>query len=110
MALKRLSPQHLTHLYADRLAAGLSPVSVHHIHATVHRALVHAVRWGLVARNVADLVDPPRVQRREMSVLDPDQVRRLLGPREVGRWKPPLPLPLALGYGGASCSVCGGAI
>ena len=78
VSLRRLSPQHLNHLYANRLAAGLSPVSVHHIHATVHRALVHAVRWGLLARNVADLVDPPRVQHREMLVLSPDQVRRLL--------------------------------
>ncbi|MGH7687477.1 MAG: tyrosine-type recombinase/integrase [Candidatus Dormibacteria bacterium] len=78
VVLRRLAPQHLNHLYANRLAAGLSPVSVHHIHATVHRALVHAVRWGLVPRNVADLVDPPRVSRREMSVLSPDQVRRLL--------------------------------
>ncbi|MFN2582049.1 MAG: tyrosine-type recombinase/integrase [Candidatus Dormibacteria bacterium] len=76
--LRRVTPQHLNQLYANRLAAGLSPVSVHHIHATVHRALVHAVRWGLVTRNVADLVDPPRVQHREMLVLSPDQVRRLL--------------------------------
>ena len=78
VTLRRLTPQHLNHLYANRLAAGLSAVSVHHMHATIHRALVHAVRWGLVARNVADLVDPPRMQHREMLVLNPDQVRRLL--------------------------------
>lgn len=78
VSLRRLTPQHLNQLYANRLAAGLSAVSVHHIHGTIHRALVHAVRWGLVARNVADLVDPPRVQHREMLVLSPDQVRRLL--------------------------------
>ena len=78
VGLRRLTPQHLSHLYANRLASGLSPLSVHHIHATMHRALVHAVRWGLVARNVADLVDPPRVQHREMLVLSPEQVRRLL--------------------------------
>ena len=78
VALRRLTPQHLNHLYANRLAAGLSAVSVHHIHGTVHRALVHAVRWGLVTRNVADLVDPPRMERREMTVLGVEQVRGLL--------------------------------
>lgn len=84
VTLRRLAPQHLNQLYANRLAAGLSPVSVHHIHATMHRALVHAVRWDLVARNVADLVDPPRVQHREMLVLSQDQVRRLLAASKDG--------------------------
>ena len=84
VTLRQLAPQHLNQLYANRLAAGLSPVSVHHVHATVHRSLVHAVRWGLVARNVADLVDPPRVQHREMLVLSPDQVRRLLAASKDG--------------------------
>ena len=84
VTLRRLAPQHVNQLYANRLAAGLSPVSVHHIHATMHRALVHAVRWGLVARNVADLVDPPRVEHREMRVLTADQVRRLLAASKDG--------------------------
>ncbi len=76
--LTRLTPQHLSHLYEDRLRAGLGPTSVHHLHATIHTALDQAVRWNLVPRNVADLVDPPRVGRRAMTVLTPEQVRVLL--------------------------------
>jgi integrase len=76
--LTRLTPQHLQRLYADRLKAGLSGTSVHHLHAMLHSALDQAMRWTLVPRNVADLVDPPRIQRHDISTLSPDQVRLFL--------------------------------
>ncbi|HEY4684815.1 MAG TPA: site-specific integrase [Dehalococcoidia bacterium] len=76
--LSRLTPQHLQRLYSERLAAGLSPQSVRHLHAVIHRALEQAARWSLVHRKVADLVTPPRVQRHEMRTLDPEQARRFL--------------------------------
>lgn len=44
----------------------------------LHRALGQAIRWGAVARNVTELVDPPRVSRKEMRALSPDEARRLL--------------------------------
>ncbi len=62
--LVRLSPQHLQRLYAGRLEAGLSPASVVQLHAVLRRALGQAARWGLVTRNVASLVTPPRPERR----------------------------------------------
>ena len=79
VALARLSPQHLQRLYGKRLDAGLSPQSVRHLHAVLHRALEQATRWNLVVRNVADLVTPPRAQRHEMKTFDPAQARLLLG-------------------------------
>ncbi len=39
---------------------GLSPSTVRRIHATLHRALRDAVRWGLLADNPVDRSDPPR--------------------------------------------------
>jgi integrase len=44
----------------------------------LRRALNDALRWGLVARNVATLVTPPRGQRYEVRPLDPVQARRFL--------------------------------
>ena len=41
-------------------------------------ALGHAVKWGLVGRNVALAVDPARPKTKEMRALDADGVRRLL--------------------------------
>lgn len=78
LPLARLGPQHLQRLYAEKLEAGLSPTSVAHLHAVLHRALVQATRWGLTARNVAALVSPPRVKRLEMRTLSPEQVNTLL--------------------------------
>jgi integrase len=76
--LTRLTPQHLQRLYSDRLKAGLSATSVHHLHAMLHSALKQAVRWTLVPRNVAELVDPPRVPRYQISTLAPDAVALFL--------------------------------
>jgi integrase len=53
-------------------------MTVRHLHAVLHGALDDAARWGLVARNVADLVAPPRAARKGMITLSPDQARALL--------------------------------
>lgn len=82
--LRSVSPAHLQTLYADLLAAGsrkgesLSPRSVQITHAFVHRCLVDAVRWGLLDRNPADLVDKPSAPRPEMRAWTPSQVRAFL--------------------------------
>ncbi|MHB1502095.1 MAG: site-specific integrase [Candidatus Dormibacteria bacterium] len=76
--LARLSPQHLQRLYGEMLEAGLSARSVLHVHAVVHRALAQAMRWGVVGRNVADLVDRPHAERPNWRVLDAAQVRLFL--------------------------------
>jgi integrase len=60
LRLSKLSALDLQALYADRLATGLSPTTVHHLHAVLHRALGQAMRLGLLERNVCDLVDAPR--------------------------------------------------
>jgi integrase len=76
--LAKLSPQDLQALYAEKQRAGLSAQTVVHLHRVLHRALVQAVRWNLMVRNVADLVDPPRVIRKEIRPLDAEQSRRFL--------------------------------
>ncbi len=42
------------------------------------QALGQAERWGLVTRNVARLAEPPRVPRRDVRPLTPDQARIFL--------------------------------
>jgi integrase len=68
--LARLEARHLEKVYGDMMRAGLSARTVQYLHSVLHRALGQAARRGLVIRNVADLVDPPRVRRREMTVLN----------------------------------------
>lgn len=76
--LARLTPQNLQKLYAERVASGLSPTTVGHLHAVLHRALAEAARFDLVRRNVASLVKRPRAERHEMTTLSPEQCRALL--------------------------------
>lgn len=57
---------------------GLSPRTVRHHHRIIHDALQHAVRWGLILRNVAQAVDPPRFSNKEMMTLDQSSVQRFL--------------------------------
>lgn len=83
--LAALTPAHLQTLYRAKLDDGLAPKSVKYIHTTLHRALKQAVRWGLVPRNVAAAVDPPRVVTPEMQPLSPDQARTLLAAAEGNR-------------------------
>ena len=76
--LKALTPTHLRGLYRQKTDAGLSARTVGYVHATLHNALEQAVNDGLVARNVADAVKPPRMQREEIEPLTPKQARKLL--------------------------------
>lgn len=57
----------------------LAPKSVRNVHAVLRRALVYAERDELVARNVARLVEVPRVPVREAAALTAGQAIRLLG-------------------------------
>lgn len=76
--LVRLTPDQVQALLDARLAAGLSPRTVHHIRACLRSALNRAMRWGLVSRNAAALTDPPKVPYVEVQPLTPDQARRFI--------------------------------
>jgi integrase len=76
--LKKLNSAHVQSYYRDRLDAGLSGSTVHKMHDILRRGLAQAVTWHLVARNVADVVKPPRPAPREMIALSADETRRLL--------------------------------
>lgn len=56
----------------------LSARSVCHNLTVLKNALNQAVKTGLLVRNVAVLVDAPKVQRHEMQTLGPDQARLFL--------------------------------
>jgi integrase len=88
--LDRLQPTHLSKLYRLKLDEGLSSATVRHIHAVLRRGLTVAVRWGLVARNVAQLVDPPPLASSEIQPLSVEEARALLraacGDRLEARW------------------------
>lgn len=72
--LTRLQPAHIQAMYAAKLSAGLSPRTVKYLHVVLHKALVTALKWGVVGRNVADGVDVPRAHRTEMQTWDETEI------------------------------------
>lgn len=58
--------------------AGLAPRTVLHIHRTLSKALKQATDDGLIPRNAAASVKPPRPCSEEMQPLSKDQVRTFL--------------------------------
>ncbi len=76
--LRNLSPAQVQNLYRQKLDSGLSRRTVQLIHTTLHKALKQAMKWGLVPRNVAEAVDAPRPQKKEIHPLAPEQVKRFL--------------------------------
>jgi integrase len=79
------------------LAAGLSAKTVANVHGVLHRALEQAFRWRLVPANIADLVDPPRVARRQMHALSPEQARHVLAVAEGDPLEPLYRLAITAG-------------
>ena len=95
--MTKLQPADLVRVYQQRRKAGAAPRSVLHLHRVLFRALRFAERWGDVARNVAALVDAPKVSRTEMRALSADEARQLLRTGEADRLGALLVLALSTG-------------
>jgi integrase len=76
--LSKLTTQHVQAMMNDKLASGLSPRTVQYMRSVLRRALGQVLRWGLVSRNVATLVDPPKLEHHEISFLSPTQAKTFL--------------------------------
>jgi integrase len=100
LMLTKLQPAHISEAYAKALTSGrmngpggLSARTVTHMHRVLREALQQALRWQMLPRNPADAVKPPKVERKQMSVLDTDATAELI---EAAR-ETPLFIPILLG-------------
>ena len=96
ITLTSLTPTHIQSYYSRALESGrldgkggLSARTVKHHHRLLAEALGHALKWGLVVRNVALAVNPPKPVDVEMLTLDNTGVHKLL---EASREAPYYPL------------------
>jgi site-specific recombinase XerD len=86
--LQKLSGSQVNALYAKLAETGktdgkhgLSPQTIHHVHACLHKACKDAVRWGQLSRNPLDAADPPRAKgdgSREMHTWTKEQLKAFL--------------------------------
>ena len=101
--LARLSPKDVHNLYRFKLAEGLSRGRVRKVHVTLNRALKDAVRWRYLSRNPAGGVSPPQEYQREIRVLTPKQVKRLLAAARGDRLEAAYVLPATVGIRQGEC-------
>ena len=83
--LSRLNALQISQAYMKALESGrrdgkggLSPRTVHHMHRILKQALADALRWGLLLRNPANAVDPPKVPAKTMKTYDLSQTATLI--------------------------------
>jgi hypothetical protein len=94
--LAKLQPEQIAKAYSDALAhggrngRGLSPRSVRLMHGTLSQALKQAVTWNLLGKNPAASCKPPRVERKQMKVLDMDSTASLIELAKGGRLHMPV--------------------
>jgi integrase len=106
MLLSNLKSSHLQAHYARALSegrkksgqtTGLSAWSVRKHHVILREALSHALKWGLVSKNVALAVDPPKPPRSEARALDSDAAQYILTSTQGTIWHPIFHLALYTG-------------
>jgi integrase len=83
--ITQLKPDVIQKYYSDSLTngrlnkpGGLSPLTVRHHHALLHRALKNAMEWGLIMRNPADAAHPPHPQPSEINIMSKDEIQAFL--------------------------------
>jgi integrase len=84
--LGNLSRAHLKTLYASK--TDLSPTTIRHLHAAMHKALDEAVADNLIARNVATNIKLPKMRKKEIHPLTPDQAKAFLEAARGDRYEP----------------------
>ncbi len=57
---------------------GLSMLTVHKHHRVLYEALKYGVKHGILVRNVAEAVDPPRGRSKKLAVVGPNDVQLIL--------------------------------
>ena len=106
-----LTPRHLDEWYR-KLSTGegrgraLKAASIRRHHAVLSSALSQAVRWGWLDRNPADRSQPPSIERTELQVPSPDEVRALLAAAQKRNKRWGMLLTLALLTGARRGELC----
>jgi len=85
--LKDLRPEHIQCFYTELHKLGTGTYTILKTHAVLHSALEHATKLGIVYRNPARLVQPPKEPATEMKILDESQVSQLLVATIGHPWK-----------------------
>src|SRR3954451_17810078 len=90
--LARVRPKDVQRVVDKMVERGLAPRSVVQGYRVLASSLAQAVRWEMIPTNPAKAVRPPRVERADLTMPEPEQVQAILAAAE-GSW---LRLPILL--------------
>jgi integrase len=110
LRLSAMNPGIIQRAYGEWLTTGrngkpLAARTVVHYHRLMRHALKHAKRLGLLGRDPSELVEAPKVVRREMTALDETQAMRLIAYARGTRLE--VPVILAIHSGIRRGELCG---
>jgi integrase len=97
LPLNKLSAQRLDLYINDKLRSGLSAKTVHYQHAIMRSALSQALRWDEVHRNVAKLVQAPKVPQFPVNPYTPAEAKAFLQALLGDRWEAMYTVAVACG-------------
>ena len=101
--MQKLKPGQIAEWHEKLLAKGskragpLSARTVGHAHRVLHRALERAVERERLNRNVASVIKPPKVDDRQIQILDPDGIELVLRALEGNALHPIVDVAIATG-------------
>lgn len=84
IVLQKLKPAKVQEWHGALLKSGgmngrpLSARTVGHAHRVLHRALERGVENETLARNVASVISPPRVEEDEIQILSPEEITSVI--------------------------------
>jgi integrase len=84
--LSQLRAAQIQSLYSDKLSQGLSPRTCQLIHVCLHKSLKAAVKTGILTVNACDNVTQVKPQRREMKIMQPDDITKFLDEAKKGEY------------------------
>lgn len=102
--LSKLTLPQLQEFFNEKLKAGNSPALVRYLRVVLRAALNHALKADLIARNVAELATPPKVEKREITPFTSEQAGRFLKAAIGHRLEALFTVGLAIGMRSGECS------
>ena len=84
--LSKLRPDQINHLLSEKLKAGLSNRFVEYTHGILKRSLNVALKWGLIQKNPATMVTPPKPSYQITRTWSMDEVKTFLTILKGDRW------------------------
>jgi integrase len=97
MKIQDVAPDHVQAFMAALAREGLAPGTLGVTYSIIRQAFKQAARWSLIPRDVAALVEPPRIGRYQARTLSSAEARALLRAAEGHRWHALLVLALSTG-------------